>query len=353
MRTDYPEDVVRGALTLSELRLRGQAKFTRAKSMWFDRVGLEQSTAEAVARHKSKRFSGRVWDYCSGIGGDAIMLARSCDVIAVDRDPAACLCTLWNAEVYEVEKSIAAVCTDIESLGDRSGYLHIDPDRRTGSRRSLKMEEGSPGLSFLKQSIGEFRGGALKASPAANFGGKFPGAEIELVSVDGECKEATIWFGELAAPETWRATVLPAGETIAGDPLAWVAALAPLGRFLFDPDPAIVRAGLVDMLATRDGFGRLDQDEEYLTADRVIATPFARSFEVLAELPNNERAIRDYFRNSSVGQLEIKCRHIPIDAESIRRRITLAGDEAAVLIFARIAGRSRAVVGRRITANGA
>ena len=88
----------------------------------------------------------------------------------------------------------------------------------------------------MSRRIDEFGGGGIKASPASNFGGKFPHAEIELVSLEGECKEATIWFGELAEPGLWRTTVLPSGETIAGDPLA---AVVPS---LF-PGPVSLRSG--------------------------------------------------------------------------------------------------------------
>jgi hypothetical protein len=359
LRADFPEELVRGALSLLELRARGTAKFSRAARMWFDRIGLEQSTSEPVARHKARRFHGNVWDYCSGIGGDSIMLADHCDVIAVDRDPSNCLSAEYNAEAYEVAGRVTPLCADVETLEDRGGLLHIDPDRRaaarsgegggpaTGRRRSLRLEMGSPGLDFLSRLTRAFRGGAIKASPAANFGGKFPDAEIELISLNGECKEATIWFGELAEPGTWRATALPAGETIAGDPLSTVAPIGSVGRFLFDPDPALVRAGLIDLFVSRTALARLDDEEEYLTADQTVDSPFVRSFEVLAVLPNNDREIRRYFRDSQIGRLEIKCRRIPIDVETLRRKLPLTGEQSAVLIFARIDGRARAVICRR------
>ena len=68
LRQQYPDDVVRLAVTLHHLRIRGAAKFDRAGEMWFDRVGLEQATTELVAQHKAKRFSGDVDDLCCGIG---------------------------------------------------------------------------------------------------------------------------------------------------------------------------------------------------------------------------------------------------------------------------------------------
>jgi hypothetical protein len=364
LRQEFPADLVRGALTLIEQRKRARSKFSRSAEMWFDRVGLEQSTSETVARHKAERFRGRgrVWDLCCGIGGDAIQLAAHGRVVAVDRDPATCLCTRWNAEVYGTASQLTVLCADVETLVDHGDLLHIDPDRRPGhtvaggsaasGRRSLRLEEGSPSLEALSRMTSGFRGGAIKCSPASNFGGKFPQAEVELISLDGECKEATIWFGELAEPGLWRATALPGGETLAGDPLSSVAPLSELGRFLIDPDPALVRSGLIDVYAVERGLTRLDDAEEYLTGDAIPESRLSHAFEVVASLPNNEREIRDYFRGSDVGSLEIKCRRIPIDIEGLRRKLSLTGRASAVLIFARIEGRARAIVCRRPPAAG-
>jgi hypothetical protein len=357
LRAEFPAEVVRAALTLVELRRRAVGKYSRAAGMWFDRISLEQSTAEAVARHKARRFcgKGRVWDLCCGIGGDAIQLAAGADVLAVDRDAAACLCAQWNAQTYDVAHRLTVLCADVEALADRSGLVHIDPDRRparvsSGSdRRSLKLEEGAPGLETLTRLMAEFRGGAIKCSPASNFGGKFRRAEVELVSLNGECKEATVWFGELADPGLWRATALPSGESLSGDPLSAAAPLAPLGRYLIDPDPALVRSGLIDLYAVLQGLSRLDDAEEYLTGDAIRTSHLAQSFEVVAQLPNNEREIREYFRGSDVGSLEIKCRRIPIDIEGLRRKLPLSGRATAVLIFVRIEERARAIVCRRLT----
>src|SRR5689334_12950811 len=91
LRREFPDDLVRGALNLLELRRKAASKFPLAARMWLDRKGLEQATSEPVAHHKAKRFKGRVWDYCSGIGADAMALAAGSEVIAVDSNPIACL----------------------------------------------------------------------------------------------------------------------------------------------------------------------------------------------------------------------------------------------------------------------
>jgi hypothetical protein len=351
LRREYPDRLVRGAFALCELRRKGAAKFSLASNMWFDRQGLEQATSESVARHKARRFSGAVFDLCCGIGGDCLALAENCTVTAVDSNPVAGLRTEWNSDVYGVASRVTFACRDAVSVDPENALVHIDPDRRAqATGRAVRIEDYLPGLEDLQKMARNFRGGAIKLSPAANFGGKFHDVEIELVSLHGECKEATIWFGELRGGDSWRATVLPSGETLSGEPLDAVADLGPLQRYIYDPDPAVVRAGLVDAAALRLGLDRLDPAEEYLTGPDLVSTGFVQGFEVLAELPNNLPEIRAHFRTSDVGQLEIKCRHIPIDAEAVRRRLPLKGNQPAVLIFARLAGKARALVCRRVIA---
>lgn len=353
LRKEFSPELVCAALSLVDFRRKALVKFpTQAQDMWFDRVGLEQCTSEIVARHKAARFAGVVWDYCTGIGSDAAALAQAgCDVISLDSNPACSLRAAWNAEVLAPGRRPLFLCARVEDMHDRSGLLHVDPDRRISHQsRAVRLEDYVPGLEQMQRWSHEFSGGAIKLSPAANFGGKFPDAEIELISVSGECKEATVWFGSLASERPWRATALPSGESLSGDPLDDVADIRPLGRYLFDPDPAIVRAGLVDLLAERLGIARLDSAEEYLTGDAPVDSAFVRAFEVQAELSNNPKELKNYLRGSTIGQLEIKCRHIPVDVDRLRRQLTLPGNDPGVLIFARVEGRTRAIIARRLPA---
>ncbi len=348
LRKQFPDDIVRAAVSIHELRRRAASKFTRADQLWLDRQGLEQSTNEAISRHKAQRFTGPVWDLCSGIGSDTFSLAAHCDVTAFDINPAACLRTSWNAEAYGVAGRVQTRCEDVLQLSQFEGLVHIDPDRRPGSGgRVTRIEDYVPGLDYLRELMSRCRGGAIKVSPASNFGGKFPDAEIELISFQGECKEATVWFGDLVRDSLFRATVLPAGESITGHPLEVAVPVSPLGRYLYDPDPAVVRSGLVDVLADRLGLHRLDPAEEYLTSDQLIRSPFVQTFETLTNLPNNERDLKSWLRTSGFGQLEIKCRHIPVQADTLRRKLPLAGSDPGVIVFARLDGKARIIGARR------
>jgi len=355
LRKRFDVDVVRTAFQLHDARSRAKSRFGQSGDLWFDRVGLEQASSEVVARHKASRFEGLTWDLCCGVGGDAMALGRGGQVIAVDRDPARALCCRWNVEVTGVEDRVAVVAADIGRLGRLRGLVHIDPDQRPGgAKRSHRIEDSEPGREYLENLVSSSEGGAIKLSPAANFLGKFPGCEVELISLGRECKQAVVWFGGLAGtlplgqPHLFRATALPSNETLEGHPLASPFRMEGPGQYLFDPDPAVVRSGLVDRLAEQCDAWRLDDREEYLSGNSLPETALAQAFRIDEVTANKPRPIREAARALGFGPVEIKCRHVPVDAEAIRRKLKLDGDRPGVVIVARINGRVRAVIAHRV-----
>ncbi len=358
LRARYSAAVVRAAVELIQARRRAADKFTRADRMWFDRRGVEQATNEIVARHKARRFAGHrlVLDLCCGIGGDTIALAEQCEVVAVDESPLACWFARRNADVYEVDGRTHVVCADVRSLRTLPAPIHIDPDgrapREAGSgtaARYRRLQELRPPLEELQELIRRYESGAIKLSPAANFHGAFTDVEIEVISLRGECKEATVWFGSLRSEAAYRATVLPAGESLAGDPLGAFAPVEPPGEYLYDPDPAVVRAGLVDVLAERLGLARLDADDEYLTSDRLVISPLATPLRILETLPNNDRTVRNALRRHAFRHVEVRHRRVRVPRPQRLLKGLPKGDRPpGVLVFARVAGRVTAIIAQRI-----
>ncbi|RMG35065.1 MAG: methyltransferase domain-containing protein, partial [Planctomycetota bacterium] len=356
----YPPELVRAAVELIQARQRARGKFSRAERMWFDRRGVEQATDELVARRKTERFAAHpeVVDLCCGVGGDTIALAQRTVVVAVDESPLACWFTRRNAEAYEVDRRVTVACADVRSLRDADLPIHIDPDGRpprgspaggSAATRHRRLQELRPPLDDLRRLMDRYPGGAIKLSPASNFHGAFSGVEIELTSLWGECKEATVWFGSLRSEAPYRATVLPAGETLAGDPMAACAPVGPPQRYLYDPDAAVVRAGLVDVLAERLRFNRLDRDDDYLTADHFVGSPMVTALRVLEVLPNNDRAIRQTLRVHRFRHVEIRHRRVRVaQPQRLTRGVTGGDRPPGVLVLARVAGRVSAIVAERV-----
>lgn len=352
LRQQFDELLVPAAIALHETRQRAIGKLPSPAQLWLSRTGLEQATAWEIARHKAARFTQceQVYDLCCGIGMDAAALTHATPVIAVDQSPAMVLRTTWNHEVLGGKHPLQTLCQDVQQTDWTGTFVHADPDRRDGRDRPTKrLEQYLPDLTWMQRLAGTAKGGAIKISPASNFQQKFPGCEIELISLHGECREATVWFGELSGNFAFSATCLDSNETLSADPLsAWVAKAEHTDRFLFDPDPAIVRAGLIDVLAERHCLLRLDAEEEYLTGSQLPDTGFLAAFEIEAVLGSNVKDLKSHLRNSPRSEYEIKCRRVRVEADVLRRSLPKGDGPPTVIIVCRVAGRVHHVVARRL-----
>lgn len=347
---------VAAAMRLAACRARAKAKFTRGDRMWLDPVGLQQATSEAVARHKAARFGGQVVvDLCAGIGGDALALGKRAHVLAADLDHGMCRRIAWNAAVYEVDGRVLPCQSRAETFPiPPEAWVHIDPDRRaSGQKRSLNLQGYVPGLGFLHALSRCVPGGAIKLGPASDFANRFSstGFEIELISERGECKEATAWFGAAVTCRR-RATRLPEDVTWTDqDGVLGEGAMVPvtgISSFLYDPDPSLLRSGLLDSFASARGLSRIAADLEYLTADRLIATPFLSAFEVRSVHPLDLKRLRRLVQEQNLGPMEIKVRGLDIVPETLRKQLRPLGSQPVALILAGGAGATRAVLANRL-----
>ena len=358
--------LVAAALRIVATRRQGSAKFSHADRMWFSSRGLEQATAEEVAKHKARRFAvqdatGSVVDFCSGIGGDSIALAGRNPVVSVDLDPAMTARTRWNAEVHQVADRIETITARAEDVVIPPGaWLHVDPDRRTKSTRKTNViADYAPGLDALLGWVTTTRGGAIKLGPASDFATHFGGDqfEVEVVSLQGECKEATAWFGDrVTSGVRRRASVLPSGATWTDrdDPAEprtrdrWVAA-GPVNRWIFDPDPALVRAGLLNGFARAHGWTRIEPGVDLLTGPERSLSPLVTSFEVVDLFPLDIKILRREVATRGLGPLEIKTRGLATRPEAYRTQLRPVGPNPATWIFiASQTGPGRAILVSRV-----
>src|SRR5262249_8176252 len=156
--------------------------------------------------------------------------------------------------------------------------------------------------------------------------------EVEFVSLDGELKECVLWAGPLCQVAR-RATLLPGEHTLSTDtPVAW----PPVGQpraWLYDPDPAVVRAGLVGELARRLDAHPLDPHIGCLTGDVRHDTPFARVYAIEAALPYHLRRLQDYLRQHHVGRVQVRRRGSAIDPAELERKLKLSGEDFRTLLL--------------------
>jgi SAM-dependent methyltransferase len=358
LRAGHPAELVAAALAQHELRARAAAKFSAAQAMWFTRDGLEQASAEPLARHRAARYAGfpLVADLCCGIGGDLCALAPGRDALAVDLDPVHLRMARENARANGAGE-VAAALADVRDLR-LGGSLAVfaDPARRAGGRR-LPAGESRPPLGWCLALGDRVAGAGIKAAPGLPLGLVPPGWEVELLADRRELKEAVLWSPPLATA-TRRATVFPGPHTLVAtprstgappwgspDPSAPPVPCAPPGAFLLDPNPAVTRAGLVEELARDLGDAwKLDPRIAFLSADQPLRSPFGRLLRVDASLPWSLKRLRGVLRERGVGTVEVRKRGSAVDVADLTARLRLRGDARAVVVLTRVADRPWALV---------
>ena len=343
LRRRFPAELVAAALAQHELRARAAPRFTLAGEMWFTREGLEQASAEPLARHRAGRYAGfdRVADLCCGIGGDLCALAPGRDAVAVDLDPVHPRMARENARVHGAGE-LGAVRADVRDLRlPRSLAVFVDPARRAGGRR-LAAPDSRPRLSWCLGLGDRVAGVGIKTAPGLPLGLVPPGWEVELLADRRELKEAVLWSPALATTAR-RATVFPGPSTLVTRPGPPVRCAQP-GAFLLDPSPAVTRAGLVEELARDLGAWKLDPRIAFLSADEPLATPFGRLLRVDASLPWSLKALRQVLRERGVGTVEVRKRGSAVDVADLTARLRLRGHDRAVVVLTRVADRPWALV---------
>lgn len=338
------------AMTQVELRVRAQEKFgPLAASMYFTPDGLEQATRLRVAGHRAARIRAAepasVIDLGCGIGGDLVAFARA-GLTAAGVDLAPLHVEVARANLAALGLGGAVQVADATTL-DLAGFgmVFADPARRNARGRVFDIDDYSPPWSFVESLL---EGPAcVKVAPGIPHDVLPSGVEAEWVSDEGDVKEAALWSPVLATARRRATVIRPSGlASLTDEDDPGNQAVRPAGRFLYEPDGAVIRAGLVTAVAAGVNGGLLDEHIAYVTGDDAFTTPFARSYEVLDQLPYKEKALRAALRERNIGRLTIKKRGVNVVPEELRRQLALKGDEEATVVLTRAMGRGVALLVR-------
>lgn len=297
----------------------------------FTDEALQQATAGPVAGHRARRLAGRiVHDATCSVGTElAALRGVAAGLVGSDLDEVRLAMAAHNLP------DVALCRADALAPISRDAIVLLDPARRSAGRRRFDPRSYTPPLDELAE-VYRGRATVVKCAPGIDFeavrGLGFDG-EIEVTSAGGSVREACLWAPELSGPGVRRrASVLDRGETITDADPEDCRTGAP-GRWIVDPDGAVVRAGLVRHYATRHGLSQLDPDIAYLTGDRL--PDGVRGFEILERLALRDKALRQALAAHDCGPLEILVRGVDVDPDVLRRRLRPTGRQALSLVIMR------------------
>lgn len=350
LQKHFDSELAKAALETVILRRKARAKFVRADQMYFIREALEQASGETIARYRAERFSqfNSFADLGCGLGGDTLALAAHGNVAAVDSDPVRLALAAQNLSAYGVREWATLIHDDVAQMQlPRVDAFFFDPARRSAGRRRFSVRDYAPPLSIVRDWLAHTPALAVKISPGvdlaelANYD-----CETEFVSHNGELKDCVLWFGPFKTA-TYRATLLPGHYTLITHHPSPIS-LSPPQRYLYEPDPALLRAKLVTTLAAQLNAHQLDPDIAYLTSDSLTPTPFARAFIIEESFPFQLKRLRERLRILRVGEVTVKKRGSPLEPEKLIQQLRLDGPESRIVFLTHVRGEAWALIGQAV-----
>jgi protein-L-isoaspartate O-methyltransferase len=349
LRKSYAAELASAAYEIDQLRRKAATKFADADRLYFTQEALEQASSTVLASYRAARFAGNrtVFDLGCGIGSDAIALARAgCRVIAIERDPVRRAMAAENTRILGLPVEVRD--GDLMAVDpSEADAAFCDPARRVDGKRQIRSESYEPNPQDVIRGFPESYPLAFKLAPGIDRSDAAElGAEVEYLSLHGEMKECVVWRGPLAT-RRWRATMLPGGESIVADDPHPRPIVTDVQRYLFDPDPAVVRADLVGDLARQGDLTAIDDRIAWLTSDRIIESPWLTRYRVDRVLPLDRKGIAAACRELDIGRLTPLKRGMEMDTDSVTRLVTKSGLLHRMLIVTKVAGRPMAILAER------
>lgn len=354
LRQSFPPELAAQALTQVALRRRAVAKFPRASEMFLTSDGLQQATRPRVAAWRATQFAEagvrEVWDLGCGLGADAMAFQVSgIRAQGVEADDSTAAFATANLALVGGPAVIHSRAEDVELPPDAAVFL--DPARRTDRGRTWRVADFTPSWRLVEGYLAGERFCCVKLGPGLPKELIPEGVAACWVSEHAQVVEVSLW--NRMEPGS-AAVVFPRGD---GGPVILRPAahrrelpVRDIGRFIIEPDNAVIRAGLVTDIAPEHDLWLLHDQIAYLSSDAPLDTPLGNCFEVTAVLPYDVRAMRSHVKHHGMGTLEIKCRGVDVDPAVLRRALKPKGPRTATIILVRTPTGAVAVVATRHTA---
>lgn len=315
------------------------------------KISAEQCSSEQTALYKQRLVAGSdtLCDLTGGLGIDSYYFSRKARQITyIERFPAYCDVARNNFSALGVD-NITVVEGDSLELASRLPRVdafYIDPARRgEGNKRVYALQDCEPDLPALLPELFRHAPKVIaKLSPMADIQQTLellPGTtEVHVLSVKNECKEL------LFVMECETAVTLPVIHCINYDSSGREEAFAftlqderseilqladRIGRFFYEPNASLLKAGAFKSVAVRFGLAKLHVSSHLYTSDTVVEDFPGRCFVVEEVYPFSGKLCKSLSKD--IPQANMTVRNFPLSVEELRKRTKIT-DGGNVYLFA-------------------
>lgn len=342
-------------ISIQELatQLSGKKKAEKKLPTWFHTDGiiypttlnLEQTSSETTAKYKASLVEGSVLlDLTGGFGIDSYFFSRRFKkVVHCELDPELSEIVSHNSHqlgASTIETFNGDGMDRLEAASEVIDWIYLDPSRRdTAGGRVFHLSDCLPDVpQHLELLLSKAPNVLVKTSPLLDLQSGINSLEkvreIHVVAVRNEVKEL-LWFLSRKPSEEIKIKTLnfkKAGAEVYENYFrreAGVSYSHPL-TYLYEPNAAIMKSGLMDLLAADLGLLKLHPNSQLFTSDELKDFP-GRRFQVLEQLPYSRKKLKPL-----LGKLEkahIATRNFPESVASLRKQFKLKDGGENYLFF--------------------
>ena len=334
-------------------------------------ISLEQASSEPTARFKASLFSGKkIADLTGGLGVDSFFFSQQFESLTYVEQNSELLAAAQNnfaqlgaANIYFEHSSAEDF---LEKTLDSFDLIYLDPARRDERKgKVFQLADCSPDVLKIKDwMLKKSPCVLLKTAPLLDLklaaGQLGQVTKIWVVASEGDCREV-LYLLEREAPlmdqipivavslESRPATFLKPYRSEHEQQtftFSWaeeqeaVTHFSTPQNFLYEPNPAILKAGAFRSFAQQFGLAKLHANTHLYTSTEFCPGLPARSFVIEQVCKYDRKAVQAHVTG---GKANITCRNFPDNPDQVRHKLGLA-DGGDVYLFAASEVENRKVV---------
>ena len=346
------------------------------------KLSLEQCSSELAAKYKASLLKGKTLiDLTGGMGVDTAFLSDNFDkTYYVEMQEELCEIAKHNFRI--LNKNIEVVNDNAEhflTICDEVDCIYLDPARRDEyGRKMVSLHDCSPDVAELQDVLFEnAKTVMVKLSPMLDIDIVKKELknikEIHVVAVRNECKELILVLGQQATDNGQQTSPMAHGSRLIATDLRedwnfsftedeerdaeWTLADT-IGKYLYEPGVACMKAGCFKLLSQRYALDKLHRNSHLYTSDNLASDFPGRVFEVIETFPFDKKTKKEISSrcqqttdngqqtSSKSGSLKasVAIRNFPLSADELKKNLGLQDGSDFYIFGTTMKGEKKVVV---------
>lgn len=321
------------------------------------RLALEQCSGEEAARYKASVANrlltnderNTMVDLTGGLGVDFSFIAPLFKrAVYVERQSELCELARHNFPLLNLPQA-EVVCGDgveyLQQLNDEVDLIFLDPARRdTAGRKTVLIEDCQPDVCTLRSTLLQHAHMVMiKLSPMLDIAAAVRSlqcvAEVHVVASGGECKDLLLVLTHQALQQGGSAPIIYAHDATGSDfsfttedeTQATPSYAQCMGQYLYEPGPALLKAGAFKSIATHYALQKLHPNTHLYTADEKATNFQGRTFRVVQTLTFSKADLK--ILHTTWPKANLSVRNFPTTVDALRKKLKIK-DGGHTFIFA-------------------